>query len=468
MNILLCTLPEVCVSKDYLPHLSLLYVAAQAEKGGHKVKIIDSHIEGLTTDNLVKTIIQEQPDILGVTATSHNRFEVIKVLKKAKQFLPETITVAGGVHFTITAEDALKCIPELDVIVLWEGEYIFYNLANTIQGGGSFDSVNGIAFRKDSGEIIFTKPSTFIHNLDDLTPAWHLIDMDKYQARLEGTYDTRAIGVMSARGCPSSSVFCSNSIWGKKSYRMKSPLKFVDEIEFLYKKYGFKGFDFWDDTLTLSKNHILGICDEILRRELKIEWYARARVNTVNKEILLSMKRAGCVAIGYGIESGSPKVLEAIKKKITISQIKQAVKDTADIGIISKNFFMFSLPKEQEEDILMTINLMKELVSYSSTVTTPYALTLIYPGTELEKLAKSRGILSQNFSWNTYTEFSKSRLYGENKTIPFYEEQLSLEKVKSILRRNLVSKGDFFQKAKRRLSRIRNFHDILSSFKAFR
>ena len=249
---------------------------------------------------------------------------------------------------------------------------------------------------------------------------------------------------------------------------MKSPLKFVDEIEFLYKKYGFKGFDFWDDTLTLSKNHILGICDEILRRELKIEWYARARVNTVNKEILLSMKRAGCVAIGYGIESGSPKVLEAIKKKITISQIKQAVKDTADIGIISKNFFMFSLPKEQEEDILMTINLMKELVSYSSTVTTPYALTLIYPGTELEKLAKSRGILSQNFSWNTYTEFSKSRLYGENKTIPFYEEQLSLEKVKSILRRNLVSKGDFFQKAKRRLSRIRNFHDILSSFKAFR
>ncbi|MCK5594673.1 radical SAM protein, partial [bacterium] len=267
---------------------------------------------------------------------------------------------------------------------------------------------------------------------------------------------------------PSSCVFCSNSIWGKKSYRMKSPLKFVDEIEFLYKKYGFKGFDFWDDTLTLSKNHILGICDEILRRELKIEWYARARVNTVNKEILLSMKRAGCVAIGYGIESGSPKVLEAIKKKITISQIKQAVKDTADIGIISKNFFMFSLPKEQEEDILMTINLMKELVSYSSTVTTPYALTLIYPGTELEKLAKSRGILSQNFSWNTYTEFSKSRLYGENKTIPFYEEQLSLEKVKSILRRNLVSKGDFFQKAKRRLSRIRNFHDILSSFKAFR
>ncbi len=469
MNVLLCTMPEVFVSKEYLPPLGLTYIGALAEKGGHKIKIIDSHIEGMSIDGLIKTIINENPDVLGVTGTCHNRFNVIKVINEVKKVLPDTVIIGGGVHFTITAEDALRSVPSLDVVTIWEGEYTFLDLLNTLEGGGDLGDVKGIAYRTDEGEIVFTEERPFIANLDDLPmPAWHLVKLEKYNALLEGTYDINAIGVMSSRGCPHRCVFCSNTAWGRRSHRRRSPENFIDEVEFLHKKYGFKGFDFWDDTLTLNKNHIYGICDEISKRNLNIKWYARARVNTVDKDMLTYMKKTGCVAIAYGIESGSPKVLKTIKKNITVEQIKRAVKDSADLGLVVKNCFMFSLPEEQEEDILMTINLMKELATYSPKILNPYGLTLIYPGTDLEVMAKAEGKLPKDFSWNTYTEFNKSRLYGVNSTIPFYEGVLSIEKVKSILRKHLIPKGNILKKVKLRLSRIRSISDVLSLFEALR
>ncbi len=466
---MLCTMPEVFVSKEYLPPLALTYVGALAEKGGHKVKIIDAHIEGMSIDELIKTIIKEAPDVLGVTATCHNRFNVIKVIDEVKKILPNTVIVAGGVHFTITAEDALRSIPSLDIITIWEGEYAFLDLLDTLEGGGDLNDVKGIAYRTDEGEIVFTEERPFIKKLDDLPmPAWHLVNLEKYNALLEGTYDITAIGVMSSRGCPHSCVFCSNTAWGRRSHRRRSPENFIDEVEFLHKKYGFKGFDFWDDTLTLNKNHIYGICDEINKRNLDIKWYARARVNTVDKDMLSYMKQTGCVAIAYGIESGSPKVLKAIKKNITVDQIKRAVKDSADLGFVVKNCFMFSLPEEHEEDILMTIALMKELASYSPKILNPHGLTLIYPGTSLETMAKAEGKLPEDFSWNTYVEFDKSRLYGSNSTIPFYEGVLTIEKVKSVLRKHLIPRGNFFQKAKRKLSRVKSVGDVVSLFKMLR
>ncbi|RJP55926.1 MAG: radical SAM protein [Candidatus Auribacter fodinae] len=469
MNILLSTLPEIYVSKEYLPPLGLSYVAAALEKGGHSVNIIDSHIEGFTIEELIKNIVHAGPDMLGLTGTCHNRFNVIRVIREVKQALPDITIVAGGVHFTITAEDALKCVPELDVIVIWEGEYTFLELADVLGNGKDFSSVKGIAYRTEDGEVVFTEPRPFIQNLDDLPmPAWHLLKLDKYQARLEGTYDERAIGVMSSRGCPCFCVFCSNSAWGRKSHRRRTPANFIDEVEFLHKKYGFNGFDFWDDTLTISKEHIYGICEEIHKRNLRIKWYARARVNTVTPEMLAVMKDAGCVAIAYGIESGSPKVLQAIKKNITLDQIKTMVKASADLGLVVKNCFMFSLPEEEKEDVLMTINLMRELKTYSPKVINPHGLTLIYPGTEFERLAKQQGLLPENFSWNTYTEFPKSRMYGLNKTIPFYEDKLTLEEVKSILRRELSSNKSFFRRAMKRLKRVRSLDDLASLFRSIR
>lgn len=469
MNVLLCTLPEVFVSKEYLPPLALGYLAAQVERKGDSVRIIDSHIEGLNIDRLIATIIAARPDVLGLTGTCHNRFNVIRVIQEVKKVLPDTFIVAGGIHFTITAEDALRCVPELDAVILWEGEYTLSRILDVLKDGGSLDDVTGIAHRTADGDIVRKEPQSFIHDLDQLPmPAWHLINLDKYQAKLEGTYDIRAIGVMSSRGCPCSCVFCSNSAWGKRSHRRRSPANFIDEVEFLHKTYGFQGFDFWDDTLTISKDHILGICEEIHKRNLNIKWYARARVNTVNRDILATMRDAGCVAVAYGIESGSPKVLKAIKKNIDLDQIKEAIRHTVELGMVSKNCFMFSLPEEEEQDMLMTINLMKELASYSPKVLNPYGLTLIYPGTELERLAKEEGKLPADFSWNTYTEFDKSRLYGQNKTIPFYEGKLTIERVKSVLRKHLVARGNFFIKAKRRLAKIRSIRDVKSLFDMLR
>ena len=126
--------------------------------------------------------------------------------------------------------------------------------------------------------------------------------------------DIRSIGAISSRGCPNRCVYCCNAAFGQGKLRLRSPEKFVDEIEYLHKNFGFEGFDFWDDTMTISQEHVHKICSEIKRRNLAIKWYARARVNTVTKELLQEMYEAGCIRISYGVESGSERVLKLIKK----------------------------------------------------------------------------------------------------------------------------------------------------------
>jgi len=283
-KVILVIPPQEKFTKDYLPSIGIGYLASSLEKAGYEVKIIDSHIEGFNEEETVATVLEEDPDAVGMTCNSHNRFHAISVCRGIKEKSDNSVLVCvGGCHFSPIAEQTLKDVPEIDVVVRQEGEETFIELLNHYFQKKPLEEVLGITFRKD-GKVISNPSRSFISNLDDLpSPAWHLFKLEKYNARLEGEDRTRSIGVMSSRGCPNACSFCVNSAFWQRMFRKRSPKKFVDEVEFLYRNYGYRGFDFWDDTITIDKNHINEICKEIIRRKLNTIWYARARVNTVDQ-----------------------------------------------------------------------------------------------------------------------------------------------------------------------------------------
>jgi len=421
-------------TKDHLPILGLGYIASVLEKNGYNVKILDSTIHGYDNEAVIKHIINESPDAIGLSCISGNRFDAIKIINGIRAVNEKVFIFGGGRHFHHTWFNSLEKIKSLDAIVRGEGEITTLEMLNSYFSGGRFDNISGVAYRKD-GVPVANGERPPIENLDELPwPAWHLYEMDKYRANLEGFEGVRSIGVISSRGCPSSCTFCANnSFWPR--LRRRSPKDFVDEVEFLKNKYGFSGFDFWDDTITIVKNHILDICSEIINRKLNIIWYCRARVNTLDEEILTAMKEAGCRVIGFGIESGSEKVLSTIKKNISLEQVKKTFWLCAKMGFITKGFFIYGLPSETKDDLIKTRILMEELKSYGSkfrseTLMLAGLAPILYPGTEMTLQAQKDGSLPSDFDWSKEVYFERNKKFGLNPYLPIYEnKELPLEEI---------------------------------------
>ena len=479
-KIILIIPPQGEISKEYLPSIGIAYLAAVLEKDNYEVKIIDSLIEGFNNKQTIDAVLKEKPFLVGISADSHNRFNAIEVINGVKESSNgEIFTVAGGHHFSPTAEQALANIPLLDIVVRNEGEQTLLELVNQLIKDSEIKSENlknikGLTFR-DNDKIISTPDRDFIRNLDDLpSPAWHLFDIDKYNANLEGTVKYRAIGVSSSRGCPQNCIFCANNSFWKRMFRRHSPKRFVDEIEFLFREYGFRAFDFWDDTITIFRPHIEKICQEILNRKLPIKWYARARVDTVDFDLLALMKKAGCVAISFGVESGSEKILKIIQKNTNLEQIRNTANICKELSLITKFFFIHSLPQENEKDLNLSLDLIDELSFYSSKFHCYEGIARIYPGTQLETLAKKEGKISNNFNWYKKVYFDLNKEIGADPIIPLYEnKELSLKRITEIVKqrkKERVKRKSLFSLAKKGIRLFfgaKNFREIKLLIKKF-
>lgn len=463
MKVVLATAPRALgeIEMAGLPFLGIGYVASYLEKiGGHQVVIVDSHSENLTIEQTVGKILSFNPEVVGFTATTHNRLQAIAAIKLLKKKNPSLMVIVGGPHFSLSDKDALRVVPEIDCVVKREGEITTKELLDIWPDQEKLKSVLGITYRGDNGQIISNEDRPFMKDWSEIPfPAWHLYDLSKYQKRIHGTH-FRAVGVISARGCPNVCTFCCNAAFSKSMLRLRDPKNFVDELEFLNKKYGFQGFNFWDDTLTVYKDHVRGICQEILNRKMDIKWYARARVNTVDEEIINLMRKAGCARISFGVESGSPRMLKEMKKNITLEQARKAVHFSAKAGLIIGLNFIVNLPTQTMADLKMTADLIKEFNQIPN-VCASYGFAMIYPGTEMETFAKENGILPKDFSWNSPYRGEKYRITGEDPSVPYMEwSGMELEKVKMFMVKNLNDKSVIFEKGWNKLKKIQSWSEF--------
>ncbi len=383
--------------------MGLAYIAAVLEQDGHFVRIVDMNYIN-TRKELMSRITETRFDIAGFTATTVTILNCYRTIHVIKRVMPWIHTVLGGWHASGSPVRTMKECPVLEYVVKGEGEETIKALVQALQQGQDVSQIEGLVYRDARGDIHENPDRPLIKNLDTLPfPARHLLPMDEYKKRgfsTSGVYfkkDLYIAGIVSSRGCTGTCIFCADHTIYKRTCRMRSPENVVAEIKHAMKQFKARVFFFQDANFTLSPVRVRRICELIIKEKLDIIWACSARVDNVDKELLSLMKHAGCSRIGYGIESGSPRMLTVMRKHVSFHQMKNAIEWTREAGILSYAFLVYGLPGETVRDIQLTRQLLMDLKPefLNQTIATPY------PGTELREIAIQRKML-KNDRWEYY------------------------------------------------------------------
>ncbi|NQT00250.1 MAG: radical SAM protein [Candidatus Omnitrophica bacterium] len=398
------------------------YLATVLDKAGHQVKIIDCYTMKVSLNNLRSYLLTERPDLVGLNCTSYSRFSAIKIIKMAKQTLPNAYLVAGGPHFTATADDALKNVSEIDVIVRGEGERTILDLVRAIENGEGLKEIEGISFR-NNGNIQHNRDRELIKDLDSLPILKRDFLENKFYLERLPHSNILCKSVVASRGCPFNCSFCFQH---EKSYRRRTTDNILQEVSCLLEKYQIEAIRFFDLSFTVSRNSVEDFCNQIIRRKLKFKWYCESRVD-IDLKLLELMKEAGCYSLDFGLESASPRVLKLINKAIIPEQALAFAKKCKELDIKTKAFFMISLPGEQKEDAEQTFNFAYQLSKYVNAL--GVSVTNIIPGSELEQRARQLNILASDFSWNSPIDYKKTTVFMKTEPVPLYIEKLKLSQI---------------------------------------
>jgi radical SAM superfamily enzyme YgiQ (UPF0313 family) len=371
------------------PPIGILYIAAVLESKKYEVAIIDANIENLSDNEILSRIVLFSPDIVGISCNYsplHNpTIHLAQLIKK--KLNKNIIVVAGGNHATASDEYLLKSSEgNIDFICKGEGETSFPELINGLESNRTPEEIKGISFY-NKAEIISNTSLQIIDDLDSLPiPAYHLVPIGKY----------KRYNIISSRGCPYACTYCASKVIAKKM-RYRNPKKVVDEIEFLLDKYGQKHFWFSDDTFTANFRHTEELMDELIVRQLNISWSCLTRVNVTREQLLMKMKRAGCMYISYGVESGDPGIIKKMDKRITLENVRNALHITKEVGLRMYCFFLVGYPGETKETIEKSYKLIKDTRPDGVS----FAIVIPLPGTRLFHELHNKGLISyEELQWD--------------------------------------------------------------------
>ncbi len=380
---------------------ALIYLAAWLDREGISNDIIDKKIQrdpfvsiGMAdieqiSNEIIDQIRDNGPMFVGLPCYTTEYTAVMSLVKRIKEQCDVKIII-GGLHAALKHEDFLFENSPVDFVVIGEGEITLSELIKACVQGLPLENINGIAFRKGN-EIIKTQSRERIVDLGILPqPAYRKIDMDYY---LQPTrYVVRllllsGLHIFTTRGCPNQCTFCANKT-RMVTYR---PLKdVIEEIEWLRMNYGIESFYIADDTFCLKKERVFEFIRLLNKLPHKLVWAMETTVRSIDEQMIRELKKAGCIQIDFGVESGSQDALNRMKKGITIEQIENAFRLCKRYGIRTYSTLMFNTPEETEDDVKKTISLMKRIkaTNYGINLTVPYLGTEIYEKYVFPKLTR--------------------------------------------------------------------------------
>lgn len=309
----------------------------------------------------------------------------------------------GGPHVSGVKDDIFKEFKTIDYAFHGEVDTIFPLFLKNLLNKGDVSNTKGLIWQKN-GKISINPPH-FEDNLDKIgMPAWELMEPRAYKGAPQGAvFRNKPIApILTSRGCPYNCTFCANHITHGRKVRMRDIRLVLDEIEYLQKEYGVKEIHIIDDNFAANKTRVLEFCDGVLKRNLKftLTFPNGIRLNSLDEEVLKKLKEIGCYSVIVGIESGSQKVLNDMKKSLTLDIIEKKVKLINHYGIDATGFFIIGYPTETPETIEATINFAKRLELKRA----HFSLFLPLPGTEITEQLKKEGKLKDtDWSKLSYT-----------------------------------------------------------------
>lgn len=363
------------------------------------------NFSGWSRADIRRQLADLKPDLFGISQWTHNRHASIELAQLVRSAQRDCLVVMGGAHATCCHKDLLRPGSAVDCVVLGEGEETTLELARRLSQGKPWDTVNGIACLVGN-RIVVTPTRPPLKNLDLLPSAApfleHSIGVD---IALQAEF------ILTARGCPSACYFCSSpSIW-KRQVRFRSPASVVDEMTSIRDRYGLIYFSLRDDTFTADRARTIEICRLLVERRAGLLWSCQSRVNALDEELLVWMKRAGCECIQLGVESGSPRVLSLLGKTITPLQIESAAALIRKVGISLSIYLISDVPGETDDDIHQTIGLIRRIRPEDGYVS-PLAY---FPGTRLFEDAVAAGRVDGNiFMTNRHSAVYAAGKPGRN------------------------------------------------------
>jgi anaerobic magnesium-protoporphyrin IX monomethyl ester cyclase len=334
------------------PPAWVAYLAGALKAAGYtSLRFVDAMTHHLSDDEVRRILQEEKPDLIGCTAITPAIYKAEQLLKLAKEVHPQAVTVLGGIHGTFMYRQVLTEAPWIDAVVRGEGEAILVNLVRAIDEGrwpAARASLRGIAYAED-GKIIATPAEPSIKDLDAIAPDWSVLEWDKY---IYIPMNTRVAIPNFARGCPFTCSFCSQwKFW--RDYRVRDPVKVVDEIETLVREHGVGFFILADEEPTIHKKKFVQFCEELERRKLPVLWGINTRVTDIlrDEELLPMYRRAGLIHVSLGTEAAAQLKLERFNKETTIAQNKRAIELLRKNGIVAEAQFIVGLENETRETL---------------------------------------------------------------------------------------------------------------------
>jgi anaerobic magnesium-protoporphyrin IX monomethyl ester cyclase len=394
------------VMGEYLPPpYGMIQLAAYLEKYSKdvKVEVLDCNAKQIDWQSLKKHVESSNPDVVASSSLSTcNTYVVARTLETAKEVNPNILTVTGGQHFTATADESLHEYPSIDVIVRGEGEETLCELVANADKKASFPRIRGISFRKE-GRILHNPSRPLIEDLETLPyPGYHLVKdtVHKYHFAAMAGRDVAYALIEGSRGCPCECTFCTQWRHWQGKWRLKSPKRIADEIEFCYLNYGSRFIWLTDDNFGAG-SRANDLADEILKRGITkdLTWFVQSRCDDIirNKESLPKLRKSGLNWVLLGVENSEPSTLQAFKKCLEPQQSKKAVKLLKQNGIFAHAMFITG----QRKDTVQSIARLREFAKELDPDFALFAVLTPFPGTEIFDEAQRNGWIEDK-NWSHY------------------------------------------------------------------
>ncbi|EFL50883.1 Radical SAM domain protein [Solidesulfovibrio fructosivorans JJ]] len=431
MKVLLLNVPDAHVGKTtddwdleatdigVFPPMGILYLAGVLRAGGrHDIGLVDCILDRLTPDAAARRAADFDPDVVGLTVYTPTLYDALILTRRLRELAPRAKIVWGGPHTSLFPDESMAQ-PEVDFLVTGEAEESFPAFLDALEEGRSFEDIPGIYWR-EAGAVRRSGDPGYVKDIESIPfPAYDLLPYKRYFSAIGTGLPVGTI--CSSRGCPFHCTFCCKPY---STYRSRSVDNILDEMAVYYER-GIREFFFFDDLFNASAKRVAAISQGILDRGFRVVWAFRGRVDAVTEDMLRLAKKSGCRQALFGVEDATDEGLKRINKKITVEQVRRAIKLCRKVGILTSTNWIIGFPHHKtQEDIL---HLIDTAVSIDSDFA-QFNIMIAYYGTAIFQEGVDKGLFPADI-WRAHAANPVP-----NFVEPIWEEHLSRAELSKLLK----------------------------------